>query len=375
MQASKAKKPVIAVSLNYRLSAFGFLWGNTTEMLANGSANNGLRDQRLALHWIQENIEKFGGDPSRVTIWGESSGALSVGKHLIAYSGRDDGLFRGAIMQSGSMVEKWPYNIKDPLAYTADLYRNLTETAGCSASLGLRAGNTELECLRLSPLEVLSTALNVSHTPVFSGTGLGPWLTQVDGDFLQNGPTDSLDKGRFVNVPILYTTNTDEATIFGFGGQVNTDEDFRAFVAAGGPDNATIDVIEILYPNINAVGLPSGYDPSPSSDEVYGKQWKREIAFHTDVVETASRRKVLDTWAAVDGLAYSARINLIPLGQAAAIGSPHAVELAFVFNNVAGSKYNDKLRSVSTLMSRVWASFVSDLNPNHHGGKLSLQSQ
>lgn len=105
-QASKAKKPVIAVSLNYRLSAFGFLWGNTTEILANSSANNGLRDQRLALHWIQENIKYFGGDPSRVIIWGESSGALSVGKHLIAYGERNDGLFRGAIMESGSLVGK-----------------------------------------------------------------------------------------------------------------------------------------------------------------------------------------------------------------------------------------------------------------------------
>lgn len=199
--------------------------------------------------------------------------------------------------------------------------------------------------------------------------GLGPRLTRVDGNFLQDGPTDSLDKGHFVNVPILYTTNTDEATIFGFGGQVNTDEDFRAFVATGGPDNATIEVIETLYLDINAVGLPAGYQQSPSSEEVYGKQWKREVAFHTDVVETVSRRKVLDTWATNNGIAYSTRIILMPLDQAAAVGSPHAVELAFVFNNVASSSYNDELRSVSTLMSRVWASFISDLNPNHHGGR------
>ncbi|KAJ9151823.1 Carboxylic ester hydrolase [Pleurostoma richardsiae] len=365
-QATKTGKPLIAVSINYRLTAFGFLWGNSSDILTNGSANNGLRDQRLALQWIQENIKFFGGDSSRVTIWGESSGALSVGKHLIAYGGRDDNLFRAAIMESGSMVEKWPYNIKDPVAYTADLYRNLTETTGCSNKTGLPADTTPLECLRALNIEALSAALNVSHTPVFSGTGLGPWLTQVDGDILKDGPTDSLDKGHFVNVPILYSTNTDEATVFGFSGPVNSDEDFRAFVAAGGPDNATINIIEILYPDVNAVGLPAGYEPTPESESIYGKQWKREVAFHTDAVETASRRKVLDTWAAAGGTAYSTRINLLPLGQPAAIGSSHAVELAFVFNNVDGSGYNDELRSTSALMSRVWASFVSDLNPNHH---------
>jgi len=93
-------KPVIAVTINYRLSAWGFLSGSE-ELVDAGTLNLGLRDQRLALQWVQENIEAFGGDPDQVTIFGESAGAASVGFHLTAYSGRDDKLFRGAIMQSG----------------------------------------------------------------------------------------------------------------------------------------------------------------------------------------------------------------------------------------------------------------------------------
>ena len=91
-RAAAAGKPLIGVSINYRLNAFGFLWGSE-ELTANGSANNGLRDQRLALHWIQENIASFGGDPRKVTLFGQSGGALSIGKQLTAYGGRDDGLF------------------------------------------------------------------------------------------------------------------------------------------------------------------------------------------------------------------------------------------------------------------------------------------
>lgn len=76
---------MIGVSINYRVSAFGFLAGSTA--LEAGIANNGFRDQRLALQWINENVASFGGDPTKVTIWGESSGAESVSAQVLAYNG------------------------------------------------------------------------------------------------------------------------------------------------------------------------------------------------------------------------------------------------------------------------------------------------
>jgi carboxylesterase type B len=87
---------LLIVSIAYRLNTWGFI--ASTEVQGSGNTNLGLRDQRLALHWLQENIAAFGGDPSKVTIWGESAGAGSVGWHLTAYNGRDDGLFRGGIV-------------------------------------------------------------------------------------------------------------------------------------------------------------------------------------------------------------------------------------------------------------------------------------
>ena len=77
--------PVIGVSINYRLSAFGFV--SSEEALTAGVANLGFRDQRLAIRWVNENIAAFGGSPDKVTIFGESSGAESVSAQVLAYGG------------------------------------------------------------------------------------------------------------------------------------------------------------------------------------------------------------------------------------------------------------------------------------------------
>ena len=99
--------PVIYVAVSYRLAGFGFLAGR--ELQQDGSTNLGLRDQRLGLQWVAENIREFGGDPDRVTIWGESAGSISVYDHLFinngdnTYNGKP--LFISAVMDSGSVSD------------------------------------------------------------------------------------------------------------------------------------------------------------------------------------------------------------------------------------------------------------------------------
>jgi hypothetical protein len=113
------------------------------------------------------------------------------------------------------MVEKWSYNIANATAYTDGPYRNLSRSTGCA-----NASEGTLECLRALPIAQLSAGLNVSYPgQVFSGTGLGPWLTTVDGNFLPYGSSESMAGGHFNhNVMILYTRLTDEASVFLFGG-------------------------------------------------------------------------------------------------------------------------------------------------------------
>ncbi|KAG6284110.1 hypothetical protein E4U09_008282 [Claviceps aff. purpurea] len=84
-QSVQMKKPIIGVSLNYRLGAWGFL--GSKEALDAGATNIGFRDQRMALHWVNENIHAFGGSPDKVTIWGGSSGAESVTAQVLAHNG------------------------------------------------------------------------------------------------------------------------------------------------------------------------------------------------------------------------------------------------------------------------------------------------
>lgn len=92
---------VVLVSIQYRLSIFGFLYLNSSE----APGNQGMLDQVQALTWIKENIELFGGDPKRITLFGESAGAASINHHLLSPLSRD--LFNYAIMQSGSSLGFW----------------------------------------------------------------------------------------------------------------------------------------------------------------------------------------------------------------------------------------------------------------------------
>ncbi|ESK84804.1 carotenoid ester lipase precursor [Moniliophthora roreri MCA 2997] len=95
-------QPVIYVSMNYRVTGFGFL--ASKEVKEAGVGNLGLQDQREALRWVQKYIGAFGGDPSKVTIWGESAGAISVSLQMLANGGDTEGLFRAGFMQSGSPI-------------------------------------------------------------------------------------------------------------------------------------------------------------------------------------------------------------------------------------------------------------------------------
>ncbi|POM57384.1 Triacylglycerol Lipase, partial [Phytophthora palmivora] len=239
-EAAEAGMPFIGVSLNYRLQAFGFLWGTVVKEA--GVTNLGFRDQRLALHWVQENIAAFGGDTNKVTIWGESAGGRGVSYQLIAYGGRDDGLFRGAIMQSGSPVKYIPRAYTNASAWDV-YYNNITAAANCSFA------NDTLDCLRQVPVDTLSGILNSS---VVSSA---PWGPVVDGDYIQDTGPALLSEGKFVHVPILLGTNNDEGTAFGKTG-IDSSEELAEYLMGMGYSQKETNILLDLYPDIPEIGIP-----------------------------------------------------------------------------------------------------------------------
>ncbi|KAF2098905.1 alpha/beta-hydrolase [Rhizodiscina lignyota] len=358
-ESAKAGSPIIGVSINYRLSAWGFLYGK--EVQKSGQTNLGFRDQRLALHWVQENIEAFGGDPSKVTIWGESSGANSVGAQLLAYDGRDDKIFSGAIAESGAPARVNPY--PTPQSWEP-VYQSLAEAVGC------KGASDTLQCLRIVSAEDLNNAINSSAT---TGASYGP---VIDGDFVQKAASVQLQKGEFVKVPYIIVQNADEGTMFGPHG-VNTTEEFLAYLKAQAFDDETSQTLSYLYPDIPAIGIPGTWKGRANASATYGVQYKRSSSVGGDLSQHAPRRLTTLSWAAQKVPVYSGYFDVLVNGQPYTAGATHFQEVAFVFYNTMGYGYPQNLRpnplggilrprylALAKIMTRMWIGFISTGNPN-----------
>ncbi|RDW56727.1 hypothetical protein BP6252_14002 [Coleophoma cylindrospora] len=344
-------KPIMAVSINYRLSMWGFVMGD--EVLESGNANLGFRDQRLAMHWVQENITAFGGDTSKVTIWGESAGALSVGMHLTAYGGRNDGLFRSGIMESSNPVYYGNFDTWDKTAFP-----NATAALGCSNS------TNQLQCLREVPYEALNNWINSTSFT---------WAPLIDGDFIQGYTSLQLAKGDFVHVPIISGANSDEGTAFSPIG-VNSSEIFISNLEADMPA-ASASVMAEAYPATITYGaVPTGLPASWVPPAAYGSNWRRSAEYTGDMFFIANRRLTCETWSKNNVSAFCFRFNTVPNGISAATGVTHFQEIAFVFNNKNGLGYppvaEDPFQGepqsyfdLSDKMTTAWATFVHDSNP------------
>lgn len=351
-QSVAAGKPFIGVNLNYRLQLYGFMYGS--DFFEAGLGNLGYKDQHLALRWLQENIAAFGGDPAKVTIWGESAGGESVGAHLISYGGRDQGLFRGAIMESANPINPFRYN--SPAEWDV-YYDAITAAANCSTA------TDTIACLRAVPSDTL-TSIFASDV----ADAIPSWGMEIDGDFIRGNAREALLAGEFIQVPILHGQNHDEGTALATRG-IDTDAQFladvRSRIGAGAIDNATALRIAELYPDDPDVGIPATLvGRAPAS---LGLQYKRAAAFCGDLVWHATRRLTAEIWARNDVPGWAYLFNVLPSGVSDAIGVTHFLEVAYVFSNI-GDAVPQEHKEVASLMSRYWASFISDLDPNSGKG-------
>ncbi|GJG86479.1 carboxylic ester hydrolase [Gemmatimonadetes bacterium T265] len=198
-----AQKGAVVVTLNYRLGVFGFLAHPALAGEPGGFAGNyGLLDQIAALQWVRRNVARFGGDPARVTIFGESAGGMSVGA-LVA-SALAKGLFERAILESGSGIGGVFARRDSALAHGARV----------AAALGI-TGDGAAARLRALPVESLLAA-GRADSRAHGGEGSPTFWPDVDGRVLPLPVDSALAAGRANLVPSIVGSNRDEPpTIFG----------------------------------------------------------------------------------------------------------------------------------------------------------------
>ncbi|XP_050727486.1 esterase E4-like isoform X2 [Eriocheir sinensis] len=188
---------VVLVVVQYRLSILGFL--STEDSVMPG--NLGLKDQTMALQWVQRNIHRFGGDKTRVTIFGQSAGAASA--HFQMMTPKAEGLFSRAILQSGSALCPWSLNEKP-----RDAAVRVADSVGCPTDQGSQA---LLDCLQgldervIVPLH--RTLRDWGRLP-FTFT---PW---VDGEYIPEHPAQLVLDGRHAQVDIMSGVTRDEGALF-----------------------------------------------------------------------------------------------------------------------------------------------------------------
>ncbi|BAE66562.1 unnamed protein product [Aspergillus oryzae RIB40] len=345
--------PIVFVAINYRVGGFGFLPGK--EILEDGSANLGLRDQRLALEWIADNIEAFGGDPEKVTIWGESAGSISVFDQMMLYDGdhtyKGKPLFHGAIMNSGSAVPADPVDgVKGQAVYDA-----VVASAGCSD-----ASNT-LQCLReLDYTDYLNAANSVPGILSYHSVALS-YLPRPDGKVLTDSPEVLGKAGKYASVPFIIGDQEDEGTIFAlFQANITTTDDLVDYLSKYFFYGASQDQLQELVGTYQTITE----DGSPFRTGILNNwypQFKRLAAILGDLTFTLTRRVVLqmanDIKPDVPNWSYLSSYDyLTPV-----LGTFHGSDLLQVFYGILP---NYASRSTHTY----YFSFVYDQDPNSRRG-------
>jgi len=191
---------VIVVTINYRLGILGFLAtaGLDAQSPTGSSGNYGIADQQFALQWVKQNISAFGGDPERVTIFGESAGGFSVCANMVSPGAA--GLFERAITESGPCSAL-------PTKLDAE-----TQGAAIAAALGCAPAD-DAACLRAAPVAAILAAQTaiISQNSLASVTAFFP---DVDGVVIPQQPVEALAAGQFNHVPLIVGTNHDEGRLF-----------------------------------------------------------------------------------------------------------------------------------------------------------------
>ncbi|KAL0578987.1 hypothetical protein V5O48_003027 [Marasmius crinis-equi] len=325
---------VVVVSVYYRLDSFGFLSIPEFDDSAVGDSNAGFLDQVEALRWVRDNIASFGGDPSKVTINGQSAGGGSVQHHLVA--NEDEGLFSGAIAQSVARSKTpSPEQVK-PLF---DFYAS---RAGCDAS----TVDAKLACLRTASVSALAMAQDSAR--LFNGS-YRSFNPVVDGKVIVGHATTLISQGKFRKVPMMVGATSNETS-------------------GGGTDIAA--TLHATYPALSDEDVQDILAAYPLSDFVSAEDRSRVVSGENALI---CAREIFGAAFANAPAAWTYRYNQPnPTTADVVQGTAHAAENWMMFlgtnTGVNGTTTFTPMTPVENAFAEeliaYWLSFVRSGDPN-----------
>ncbi len=341
--AELARLGCVVVSVNYRLGAFGFLAhpSLSAESPDHISGNYGLLDQIEGLRWVHRNIAAFGGDPDRVTIFGESAGGISVLCLMVALQAR--GLFHAAIAQSATALDLMPLRSeKQQGGETAEGAGQRLMTAcglGQSPDAGQMRQIDYRQVVKSTPVE-LSAALRLKPLSLV----VGPC---VDGNVIPDAPPSVFRAGHEHRVPLMIGCTHDEMSLFLLAAQMPADEAaYRKLLKDDFGDSA--DALFGAYPAHGTTIRPA------------------IVQLTTDLAFTRDARFIARAHAAAGNKSFRYLFSRgTGWGFLRALGAHHGADVAYVFQRPLGDNETD--RRISRAMGQYWVHFAAAADPNAVG--------
>lgn len=330
-----AQKGVILVSIAYRVGQLGFLTHPelSAESPSHSSGNYGLLDQIAALKWIQKNIAAFGGDPNKVTIFGESAGAISVS--MLCASPLAKGLFHGAVSQSGGS-----FGPTRPVTFPGENMKTLKQAEAEGQTYVQKAGVSSIAELR-----------KISADKIPSGFGMAGGWPIIDGYVIPDDQYTLYEAHKYNDVPVLIGYNSDEGASFS---PPKTPQDY-------------IDGVKKRYGKF-ADDLIKAYPAGENVVLKTARDLARDAAFgwHTW------------TWAKLQSKTGKSKVYYYYFDQHPdypenspryGYGSPHGQDVAYVFAHVDASNTQTSKSdlAISEAMATYWTNFAKYGNPNGGG--------
>jgi len=329
-----ARKGVVLVSISYRLGTLGFLAHPqlSAESPDHVSGNYGLLDMIAALSWIKSNIAAFGGDPNKVTIFGESAGGIAVSQ--LCASPEAKGLFTGAISESGGS-----FGPPRPSGQPGENMRTLVSAERDGLAFAANAGGGSIADLRRLPAEKLLAATRGLAWPI------------IDGRVIPTDQYTLYDQKRFNQTPVLIGYNSDEGASFA---RYRTPQEY-------------VTAVHSRYGSF-ADSLLKTYPAGDDGVAKTARDLTRDAAFgwHTW------------TWARLQSRLGQSKVFYYyfdqhpdnPAGSPqAGFGAPHGREVAYVFGHLdlQREKPTETDRSISDAMATYWTNFAKYGDPNGNG--------